>query len=92
MLATTGVILSAAYALWLYRRVIFGTLTKSDLKLLTDMTPRERLIFAPLVVMTLVMGVWPAPFLNVMDASVSALIKHHQAALAAGRALASLTP
>jgi NADH-quinone oxidoreductase subunit M len=92
LLATTGVILSAAYALWLYRRVIFGTLTKADLKLLTDMTPRERLIFAPLVVMTLVMGVWPAPFLNVMDASVAALIKHHQAALAAGRALASLTP
>jgi NADH-quinone oxidoreductase subunit M len=92
LLATTGVILSAAYALWLYRKVVFGALTKADLKVLIDMTPRERLIFAPLVAATLVMGVWPTPFLNVMDVSVQALIKHHQTALAAGRALASLTP
>ncbi len=90
LLATTGVILSAAYALWLYRKVIFGSLTKEDLKALLDLSPREKLIFAPLVVATLVMGVWPTPFFNVMDASVQALIKNHQAAIAAGRAVAAL--
>ena len=90
LLATTGVILSAAYALWLYRKVIFGSLTKEDLKALLDLSPREKLIFAPLVVTTLVMGVWPTPFFNVMDASVQALIKNHQAAIAAGRAVAAL--
>jgi NADH-quinone oxidoreductase subunit M len=90
VLTTTGVILSAAYALWLYRRVVFGELTKADLKLLADLTPREKLTFAPLIVMTIVMGVWPQPFLDVMAASVQALIKNHQTALAAGRAVAAL--
>jgi hypothetical protein len=50
--AATGVILSAAYALWLYRRVVFGDLIKESLKTITDMTVRERAIFAPLIVMT----------------------------------------
>src|SRR3546814_8139202 len=49
-IATTGVILSAAYALWLYRRVVFGELTKDDVKAMLDMSPREIATFAPLVV------------------------------------------
>src|SRR5690606_35575336 len=57
--ATTGVILSAAYALWLYRRVVMGDLIKEALKTISDMTRREKWIFAPLVAMTLILGVMP---------------------------------
>jgi NADH-quinone oxidoreductase subunit M len=54
------VILSAAYALWLYRRVVLGDLIKESLKTITDMTTREKAIFAPLVAMTLLLGVYPS--------------------------------
>jgi NADH-quinone oxidoreductase subunit M len=73
-LATTGVILSAAYALWLYRKVIFGELEKDSLKGISDMTPREAVVFAPLVVMTIFFGVYPAAVLDALGASVEALI------------------
>ncbi len=86
LLATTGVILSAAYALWLYRRVIFGELTKDDLKAMTDLSPREVAIIAPLVFLTLFMGIYPAPFLDVMAVSVNNLLDQHQAAIAAVKA------
>ncbi|MFX8546874.1 hypothetical protein ABTM05_19660, partial [Acinetobacter baumannii] len=69
-LAATGVILGAAYSLWLYRRVIFGKLEKENLKGLLDLSPREILIFAPLIVVTLWMGVAPQIFLDVMAVSV----------------------
>ncbi|MEK9685174.1 MAG: NADH-quinone oxidoreductase subunit M [Rhodospirillaceae bacterium] len=82
-LAATGVVLGAAYMLWLYRRVIFGILTREDLKSVKDMSWREILIFSPLVVMTLWMGIYPNPFLEIMDASVTNLISQHKAALAA---------
>jgi NADH-quinone oxidoreductase subunit M len=81
VLATTGIILSAAYMLWLYRRVIFGKLEKDDLKDIQDMNWREGLIFAPLVVVVLWMGVYPGPFLDVMHVSVANLIEQHQIAL-----------
>ena len=86
LLATTGVILSAAYALWLYRRVIFGELTKDDLKAMADLTPREIAIIAPLVILTLFMGIYPAPFLDVMAVSVNNLLDQHQTAVAALKA------
>ncbi|KNG92467.1 NADH-quinone oxidoreductase subunit M [Pseudaestuariivita atlantica] len=73
-IATTGVILSAAYALWLYRRVVMGDLIKESLKTIKDMTTREKAIFAPLVVMTIWMGVYPAPILDRIGPSVEALI------------------
>ncbi|MEX2649645.1 MAG: NADH-quinone oxidoreductase subunit M [Alphaproteobacteria bacterium] len=73
-LATTGIILGAAYMLWLYRRVIFGELVREDLKSILDLDRREVAVFAPLVVGVLVMGVWPDPFLRVMHASVANLI------------------
>ncbi|NGQ92577.1 NADH-quinone oxidoreductase subunit M [Rhodobacter sp. HX-7-19] len=80
-IATTGVILSAAYALWLYRRVVMGELLKEALKTITDMTRREKAIFAPLVAMTLLLGVYPALVTDIIGPSVSALITDYQAAL-----------
>ncbi len=90
-LAATGVILSAAYALWLYRRVIFGDLVRADLRAMLDLSPREILVLAPLVAATLWMGIYPAPILNATAASVERLIEQHQASLGiAARALAAL--
>ena len=64
-LATTGVILSAAYALWLYRRIIFGKLEKASLKSIADLTWREAAVMTPLVVLTILFGFYPAPVLDV---------------------------
>ena len=80
--AVLGVIFSAAYALWLYRRVVFGDLIKESLKTITDMTAREKAIFAPLVIMTIWMGVYPAPILDRIGPSVSALVHNYDTALA----------
>ncbi|MBZ0261846.1 MAG: NADH-quinone oxidoreductase subunit M, partial [Hyphomicrobiales bacterium] len=85
--ATTGVILSACYALWLYRRVVFGKLEKSQLAHIADMTPRELATLAPLVVLTILFGVYPAPILDVFGASVENLMKTVQTAAAAAQAL-----
>ncbi|WP_292293857.1 NADH-quinone oxidoreductase subunit M [Marivita sp.] len=82
LVATSGVILSAAYALWLYRRVVLGDLIKESLKTITDMTRRERAIFAPLVVATILFGVYPAPILDTIGPSVEALVSNYQTALA----------
>lgn len=81
--ATTGVILSAAYALWLYRRVIFGPLEKPELKGILDLDNREAAILVPLVILTILFGIYPAPLIDVMSASVDNLIKNYEAALAA---------
>ena len=80
--ATTGVIFSAAYALWLYRRVVMGDLIKESLKSITDMTSRERWIFAPLVVMTLLLGVYPSLVTDVISPSVSNLLGGYETAVA----------
>jgi NADH-quinone oxidoreductase subunit M len=79
-IATSGVILSAAYALYLYRRVVFGALEKPSLKASADMTPREILIMAPLVVLTILFGFYPAPILDVTAVSVKALVTSLEAA------------
>jgi NADH-quinone oxidoreductase subunit M len=81
--ATSGVILSAAYALWLYRRVAFGALVKEALATIGDMSRRERAIFAPLVVMTLLLGVYPAVVTDVTGPAVEALIADVKASLPA---------
>jgi len=81
--AASGVILAASYALWLYRRVVFGDLIKESLKTITDMDRRERAIFAPLVVMTLLLGVYPALVTDVIGPSVTALVNDYETALAA---------
>jgi len=87
VLMATGVILSAAYMLWLYRRVIFGELTKPDLKDMLDLSKRELLIFTPIVLVVLWMGVYPQSFLRIMHASVDNLITEHQASLEASGAV-----
>jgi NADH-quinone oxidoreductase subunit M len=80
--ATTGVILSAAYALWLYRRVVFGELTKPSLQAIPDLNRREMLILAPLVLLVIYYGVQPNPILGAFDASTGKLLSQVQAALA----------
>ncbi len=82
LFATSGVILSAAYALWLYRRVVMGDLIKESLKTIQDMTTRERVIFAPLVAMTLLLGVYPALVLDIIGPSVNTLVGNYDTALA----------
>jgi len=79
--ATSGVILSAAYALWLFRRVAFGALVKEGLMTIQDMTRRERAIFAPLVVMTLLLGIYPSVVTDIIGPSVGALITDYRAAV-----------
>lgn len=88
--ATTGVILSAAYALWLYRRVVFGKLEKESLKSILDMDRREKIILVPLVLLTILFGVYPAPIMDVTAVSVENLITNYQAALAAADKVALL--
>ncbi|WP_212525258.1 NADH-quinone oxidoreductase subunit M [Actibacterium sp. MT2.3-13A] len=88
--ATTGVILSAAYALWLYRRVVFGDLIKESLRSISDMTTRERAIFAPLVAMTLLLGVYPSLVTDIIGPSVEHLISTTQTAAQHSAAAATL--
>tara|TARA_Y100000994_G_scaffold249522_1_gene261739 strand:- start:5020 stop:6507 length:1488 start_codon:yes stop_codon:yes gene_type:complete len=81
LLATTGIILGAAYMLYMYRRVIFGELLKDDLKEILDLDFRELCIFTPLIILVFWMGIWPQPFLDVMDVSVKNLLENYQLAL-----------
>jgi NADH-quinone oxidoreductase subunit M len=86
--ATTGVILSAGYALWLYRRVVFGVLQKDSLKSITDITPREAVTLVPLVIATLFFGIYPVPIMEAISASVDGLITQVNSDLAANAASA----
>ncbi|MBI1385008.1 MAG: NADH-quinone oxidoreductase subunit M [Rhizobiales bacterium] len=81
-LATTGVILSAAYALYLYRRVIFGVLEKPALKSISDVNAREIACILPLVVLTIFFGFYPGPILDVFAVSVENLLAGYRAAVA----------
>ncbi len=90
-LAATSLILGAAYALWLYRKIIFGELTKDSLKGILDMNRREIAIFLPLVLLTIWMGVYPNSFLDPMAPAVDKLIGDYQAALKLART-AALVP
>jgi NADH-quinone oxidoreductase subunit M len=80
-LICTGIILGAAYMLWLYRRVIFGKLEKVELMTILDLSPREIAVFAPLVVLVLWMGIYPVSFLEFMSPTIEQLIAKHQTAL-----------
>jgi len=73
--ATTGVILSAAYALYLYRRVIFGVIEKANLRTIMDLEPREIATLAPLGLLVIYYGVHPQPILDASSASIDALLK-----------------
>ena len=75
-------ILSAAYALYLYWRVILGDLVKPALQTIQDLSMREIAILAPLVVITILMGIYPKPIFDITSASVANLIEQHRAAVA----------
>jgi NADH-quinone oxidoreductase subunit M len=81
LLGSAGMILGAAYMLYLYRRIIFGKITKDDLKSILDLSPREIAIFAPLMVLTLWMGVYPSSFTSFFDATTGAMVQSHQQAM-----------
>jgi NADH-quinone oxidoreductase subunit M len=87
-LATFGVILSAAYALWLYRKVIFGKLEKRNLAGIMDLDCREMITLAPLVVLTIFFGVYPKPLLDMSAAAVAQLLDNYNHALQAVKAAA----
>jgi NADH-quinone oxidoreductase subunit M len=86
--ATTGVILSAAYALWLYRKVVFGALTKPSLASIKDLTMREGLTLVPLVGLTLLFGFYPKPVLDMSASSVQQLVNNYTAAVTPVKAAA----
>jgi NADH-quinone oxidoreductase subunit M len=86
--AATGVVLSAAYALFLYRRIVFGALVKPSLQTMQDLTGREIALLAPLVILTIAMGVYPKPVFDVTTPAVAKLITENKAALAAHHASA----
>jgi NADH-quinone oxidoreductase subunit M len=91
-LATTGVILSAAYALWLYRRVIFGVLEKRELMAMPDLSRRELALLVPLAALVIYYGVQPGPILDAFAASTEATIRSYQAALSATKIAAAVLP
>ncbi|CAA7611812.1 NADH-quinone oxidoreductase subunit M [Magnetospirillum sp. LM-5] len=87
LFAATGLVLGACYALYLYRRVVFGKLTREDLKSIMDLSPREVAMFAPMIVLVIWMGVYPNTFLEPMHASVAKLIDNFELAKAAANGL-----
>jgi NADH-quinone oxidoreductase subunit M len=86
--ATFGVILSAAYALWLYRKIVFGSLVKPSLATIKDLTFREMLTLGPLVILTILFGVYPKPVLDMSAASVQQLVTNYSHAITAVKAAA----
>jgi len=78
ILASLGVILAAAYMLWLYKRVIFGKMASSEIKEMADLNKTEIYIFASLVFLILFFGIYPEPLFNTIDISVSNLIDNYQ--------------
>ncbi len=90
-LGSFGMILGAAYMLYLYRRVIFGVITRDDLRGILDLSPREIAIFTPLIFLVLWMGIYPSSFTQFFDATVHSMVDYHTAALAAPQ-LAGNTP
>ncbi len=87
--ATTGVILSAAYALHLYRRVVFGDMIKESLKGIADMDMREKMVIAPLVLFTLLLGIYPALVLDIIGPSVEALVNNFETVVGVAETAAS---
>jgi NADH-quinone oxidoreductase subunit M len=86
ILSALGVILSAAYMLYLYRRVIFGALVKPALMTIKDLTVAEMVTLAPLVVITILIGVYPKPVFDVTSVSVANLVDQSKIAIAASEA------
>jgi len=74
-LTTTGVVLGAAYMLWLYRRVVFGVVTNPEVSTMKELSGREMTLFIPVVILTVWLGIYPKPYLSAMEPSVAQLIK-----------------
>jgi NADH-quinone oxidoreductase subunit M len=89
-LATLGVILSAAYALWLYRKVVFGVLDKPKLAAIKDLDYREIITLGPLAALTILFGIFPKPILDISAVSVAQLIVQYQQAIGAAKTAAML--
>ncbi|MBV9776617.1 MAG: NADH-quinone oxidoreductase subunit M, partial [Acetobacteraceae bacterium] len=83
LLGGMGMILGPMYTLYLYRRVIFGRVTRLDLRSMLDLSPREVAVFAPLLVLTIWMGAYPSSFTRFWDTTVTSMVQLHQQALAA---------
>jgi NADH-quinone oxidoreductase subunit M len=92
LLGGMGMILGAAYMVYLYRRIIFGRITRDDLRNVLDLSPREWAVFAPLIVLTLWMGIYPSSFTSYFDATVGSMVQHHAAALGATTKMAGIPP
>jgi NADH-quinone oxidoreductase subunit M len=88
LFAASGVVLGATYMLLLYRRVIWGAITKDDVREMVDLDRREIAILAPIIIIVMWMGIYPLPFLDVMSESVAHLVNNYQADLKA----AGVTP
>jgi NADH-quinone oxidoreductase subunit M len=88
--ATFGVILSACYALWLYRKVVFGALVKPSLASMKDLTLRECVTLFPLIALTILFGIYPKPVLDMSAASVQQLVNNYNTAVTAVKAAALL--
>jgi NADH-quinone oxidoreductase subunit M len=88
--ATLGVILSAGYALWLYRKVVFGELDKPKLAAIKDLDYREMITLGPLAALTILFGVFPKPILDLSAASVAQLLAQYQQAIGAAKTAAML--
>lgn len=87
LIATTGIILGAGYMLYLYRRVVFGDLTKDDVRAMPDLNKREMALLAPIAAAVLWMGVYPESFLAPMRADVATLLARIERAKPAGDSL-----
>ncbi len=92
VLATTGVILSACYALWLYRRVIFGEMDKKSLMNIQDMNLREMVVIIPLAVATLYFGIYPKPIFDMTGPAVQATIDNMEGKRSTADAGAGVQP
>ena len=77
-MASVGIILAAAYMLWLYKRIIFGRLINEQMKVMKDINKAETYIFTPLIFLILYFGFYPEPFFSTIDISVNELIKNYQ--------------
>ncbi len=92
LLGSAGLILGACYMLFLYRRIIFGSITRDDLRGILDLSPRELAIFVPLITLTMWMGIYPSSFTSFFDATVASMVDQHAAALTAVTKLAGAAP
>jgi NADH-quinone oxidoreductase subunit M len=90
VVATAGIILAAVYMLWMYQRVIFGEITHEENRRLSDLTPREWAVLAPVLLFIVWIGVYPLPFTGKTEVSVQALIAEVESKASVSRATSSV--